>query len=88
VKEIGAVLESADLDDLEELLGVRPADWQEGDARLERFVLADDGSRDRDLVRIFYRRNFRYLMLLGPAGSAIARHNPIPAFEITGPHSS
>ncbi len=86
--EIGAACESADLDDLEELLGVRPADWQEGDARLERFVLADDGSRDRDLVRIFYRRNFRYLMLLGPAGSAIARHNPIPAFDFTGPHSS
>ena len=79
--EIGAAVESANLDELEGLLGVRPADWQEGDALLERFVLEDDGRHDRELVRIFYRRSFRSLMLLGPAGSAIARHNPIPGLR-------
>ena len=44
-----------------------------GDERLERFVLEDEGRHDRELVQLFYRRNFRYLMLCGPAGSAIAR---------------
>jgi aminoglycoside phosphotransferase (APT) family kinase protein len=76
--EIGAQVEDANLDDLEPLLGLRPKSWQEGDTLLERFVLEDGGRHDREILRILHRRNFRYLMLLGPAGSAIARHNPIP----------
>jgi aminoglycoside phosphotransferase (APT) family kinase protein len=79
--EIGAQVENANLDDLEPLLGVRPKNWQEGDALLERFVLEDEGRHDDEILRILHRRNFRYSMLLGPAGSAIARHNPIPEFE-------
>jgi hypothetical protein len=79
--EIGPAVEAADLDDLEELLGHRPANWQEGDAQLERYVLEDAGRHDRELARIFYRRNFRSLWRLGPEGSAIARHNPIPGFD-------
>jgi hypothetical protein len=80
--EIGDAIEQADLDDLEPLLGHRPASWQEGDAALERFVLEDDGRHDAELVRLFHRRTWRALMLLGPAGSAIARHNPIPGFGL------
>ena len=80
--EIGAAVEEANLDDLAPLLGARPATWQEGDAALERFVLADDGRHDEALVRLFHRRTCRYLMLCGPAGSAIARHNPIPEFRV------
>jgi hypothetical protein len=83
--EIGGAVEQANLDDLERLLGHRPSDWQEGDAALERFVLADDGHHDAALVRLFHRRTSRYLMLLGPAGSAIARHNPIPDFRAPSP---
>jgi len=79
--EIGTQVEDANLDDLEPLLGLRPKDWREGDALLERFVLDDEGRHDHEILRILHRRNFRYLMLLGPAGSAIARHNPIPEFE-------
>ena len=56
--------------------------WQEGDAALERFVLEDDGSADEALVRLFHARTWRYLMLCGPEGSAIARHNPIPDFRV------
>jgi hypothetical protein len=78
--EIGEAIERADLDDLEPLLGHRPASWREGDAALERFVLADDGRHDAELVRIFHRRLRRQLMLLGPSGSAIARHIPLPGF--------
>ncbi len=79
--EIGDAVTAADLDDLEPLLGARPATWQQGDAALERFVLDDaDGRHDEDLLRLFHRRTRRALMLLGPDGSAIARHNPIPGF--------
>jgi hypothetical protein len=80
-EEIGAAVDEANLDDLETLLGVRPATWQEGDAALERFVLEDEGRHDEALIRLFHRRTTRYLMLCGPAGSAIARHNPIPDFK-------
>jgi aminoglycoside phosphotransferase (APT) family kinase protein len=80
--EIGVEIEAADLDDLEPLLGHRPPDWQTGDDLLERFVLEDVGRHDRELLRIFHRRNARASSSLGPVGSAIARHNPIPAFEI------
>ena len=79
--EIGEAVVQANLDDLAELLGTRPATWQEGDAVLERFVLEDDGSHDEALIRLFHRRTWRYLMLCGPKGSAIARHNPIPDFS-------
>ncbi len=80
--EIGREVEQANLDDLEALLGTRPASWQEGDAALERFVLEDEGRHDEELVRLFHRRTWRYLMLCGPKGSAIARHNPIPDFRV------
>ena len=80
--EIGAAVDEANLDDLEPLLGFRPATWQEGDAALERFVQEDDGSADEALVHLFHARTWRYLMLCGPEGSAIARHNPIPDFRV------
>jgi hypothetical protein len=80
--EIGSVVDEANLGDLEPLLGHRPATWQEGDAALERFVLEDDGHHDEELVQLFHRRTRRCLMLCGPAGSAIARHIPIPNFRI------
>lgn len=79
--EIGDAIEQANLDDLEPLLGFRPRGWQEGDAALERFIFDDEGRHDEALVRLFHRRTSRALMLLGPAGSAIARHNPIPGFR-------
>ncbi|MBW2361014.1 MAG: phosphotransferase family protein, partial [Deltaproteobacteria bacterium] len=80
--EIGAALEAANLDDLAALLGKRPLDWREGDAALERFVQDDDGRHDAALVRLFHRRTHRSQMLLAPADSAMARHQPIPGFGI------
>jgi aminoglycoside phosphotransferase (APT) family kinase protein len=84
-QEIGSAVEEADLDDLHGLLGRRPTSWQEGDAELEGFVLADagDGRHDEDLVQLFHRRNLRAQMLLGPPGSAMARHLPIQRFDST-----
>ena len=81
--EIGAALASADLDDLQSLLGKRPANWHEGEEELERFVLADAqvGTYDRALVPLFYRRNRRAQLLLGPEGSAMTRHFPAQRFN-------
>jgi hypothetical protein len=80
VEEIGSECTDADLDDLRELLGRRPATWQDGDAALERFVLADDGAHDAELVVLFHRRLWRAHQQLGPAGSAMTRHLPIQRF--------
>lgn len=76
--EIGAATEAADLDDLRPLLGHRPNSAADGERELQDFVLADaDGRHDRALVELFHRRNLRAQMLLGPANSAMTRHNPI-----------
>jgi len=81
--EIGDEVSDDDLDDLHRLLGHRPASWLDGEAELERFVLAhDDTSRyDEPLVALFHRRHLRAQMLLGPAGSAMAHHARIQAFH-------
>ncbi|WP_331767557.1 phosphotransferase family protein [Embleya sp. NBC_00896] len=73
--EIGRECAEADLDDLAAVLGHRPGTWQEGDAALEAFVLADDGRSDHVLVRLFHRRLWRAHQLLGPAGSAMTTHH-------------
>jgi hypothetical protein len=80
--EIGEGVVEADLDDLHALLGRRPPSWQEGEAELERYVLADAGRHDAQLVPLFHRRLQRAQMLLGPAGSAMTRHLPIQRFEV------
>lgn len=83
--EIGDAVSEADLDDLHQLLGHRPASWLEGEAELERFVLADDtGEHDEALVPLFHKRNLRAQALLGPAGSAMASHATIQRFEVGG----
>jgi aminoglycoside phosphotransferase (APT) family kinase protein len=81
--EIGDGLAEADLDDLHQLLGHRPENWHEGDAELERFVLADAqrGEHDERLVRLFHRRNLRVHMQLGPAGSSMVAHYPTQPFR-------
>lgn len=77
VDEIGRACAEADLDDLVPLLGRRPRTWQEGDAALEEFVLADDGRSDEALVPLFHRRLWRAHQMLGPAGSAMTTHHAL-----------
>jgi aminoglycoside phosphotransferase (APT) family kinase protein len=74
--EIGEVLDDADIDDVHQLLGRRPADWREAERELERFVMidADTGRFDEALTLLFHRRHLRTHMALGPAGSSMARH--------------
>jgi hypothetical protein len=81
--QIGDAVVAADLDDLHDLLGSRPATWADGDADLERFVLADatTGEHDEDLIRLFHRRNLRIHMQLGPEGSKMVAHFPTQPFR-------
>ncbi len=74
--EIGDALAAADLDDLHALLGHRPDSWLEGEAELERFVLANAHTHryDEQLLGLFHKRHLRAQMTLGPAGSAMTRH--------------
>ncbi len=73
-------MEEQDLDDLQRLLGHRPEGWAAGEAELERFILADGGAHDEELVVLMHRRWSRYKALMGPAGSAMATHLPIQPF--------
>ena len=77
IDEIGERVVAADLDDLAPLLGHRPSSWSEGEAELERFVLADRGEHDDRLIELFHRRLHRARMLNGPAGSWITRHRSV-----------
>lgn len=81
--EIGDAVLAANLDDVHQLLDVRYDTWPEAEVALERYVLDQnaDGSQDEALVVHFHKRNLRLQMLNGPAGSAMARHNPIQPFR-------
>ena len=74
--QIGAEVVDQDRADIATLTG-RPAPmrWDECEAELELFVLADDGAHDRELVALFNRRWRRYKALMGPQGSAMATHH-------------
>lgn len=52
-----------------------PHSWDECEAELEQFVLADNGAHDVQLVKLFNRRWRRFKALMGPAGSAMAAHH-------------
>jgi hypothetical protein len=73
---IGAAVVDEDRADVAALTGrPAPAGWDECEAELERFVLADDGAHDRELVALFNRRWRRSKALMGPPGSAMATHH-------------
>jgi len=81
--EIGAELDRQDVEDVAELLGSRPADWNDATARLEAFVLedADTGRHDAALAVLLHKRNLRRHMALGPAGSTMTRHYQCQRFD-------
>lgn len=81
--ELGDAVEGDDLDDLHRVLGKRPENWWEGDAELERFVIADreTGAHDEALLWLFHRRNLRVHLLLGPPGSKMVAHYPTQRFD-------
>ncbi len=72
-------IDTADLDDIEELLGARPADRAAGDEALERFVLAAGPGQDATLVALLHRRVMRQLLLIEPmlTGERIGHVTPL-----------
>jgi hypothetical protein len=77
VDEIGAHVVAADIEETCRLTGTAPSTWEQSEAELERFVLADSGTHDTELVEIFHRRLHRARMLNGPSGTWITRHRDI-----------
>lgn len=77
----GRAMEQATFDDVEALLGTRPASWAQSEQMLEDFVLADNGAHDLELIQLFNRKLQRAQSLNGPVGSAMSRHNPIQRFD-------
>jgi hypothetical protein len=75
--EIGSFLAECDIDEVAAIVGRRPSDWADAERMLEAFVLEAETGYDADLIRLFHRRLERQRFLLGPDGSAIARHLPI-----------
>jgi len=75
--EIGSSLAEQDADDVATVLGHRPSTWEEAELELERFVRRVGAEWDVPLIRLFHRRLERQRALLGPPGTAIARHIPL-----------
>ena len=84
VHELGEAIGAGDLDDLAPLLGRRPASWNAGEAELERFVLADGGEHDAELIALFYRRHCRQQQLLGPPESRTSALRPVTPIRVPG----
>ena len=78
--QIGAEVLDQDRADVAALTHRAPGGWDECEAELERFVLADEGRHDEDLVVLFNRRWRRYKALMGPPGSAMAEHHTMQPF--------
>ncbi|MEO8694790.1 MAG: phosphotransferase [Acidimicrobiales bacterium] len=63
----GPAFEHDNVSEVAEILGHRPATWQQAEVELEAFVLAAGPEHDAALVRLFYRRLAREAALLHPA---------------------
>jgi hypothetical protein len=59
VDRYGAAFDRAYLDDVERLLGTRPSDVQDAEARLEAFVHSAGPEFDETLMRLFHRRELQ-----------------------------
>lgn len=66
VNEYAHAIDAADLDDIRDLLGSRPADRAEGDQTLEKFVRTAAPHHDPALIALLHRRVMRQLLLMEP----------------------
>jgi len=65
-------MESSELDDLEAILGYRPATIAHAQAALERLISEAGPELDAQLVRYFYRHFIRQEAMLEPAMGEMA----------------
>jgi aminoglycoside phosphotransferase (APT) family kinase protein len=79
VDRYGPAIAASDLDDVEALLGTRPADWAASDAALEAFVLDAGPEHDVALLQLFVRSTLRRLLLMEPilTTGRISRIDPL-----------
>ena len=63
---LGPAIEAADLDDVAEVLGYRPASWREADQELEELVLESASDLDAELIDYFHRRLLRQESMIDP----------------------
>lgn len=79
VIEYAHAIDVADLDDLEPLLGSRPADRATGDEALEQFVRTAGPHHDSALIALLHRRVMRQLLLIEPllTGGRIGHVTPL-----------
>ncbi|WP_082957655.1 phosphotransferase [Mycobacterium sp. E802] len=76
VDEIGAELDTAELDDLAEVLGSRPRP-EDADAELIRLINDAGPDREEVLVRLLDRRAQRCHLSMASASSLMLRHPPL-----------
>ncbi|OBG97375.1 aminoglycoside phosphotransferase [Mycobacterium sp. E136] len=79
VSEYAHAVDAADLDDIADLLGSRPADRAEGDKVLEEFVRSAEPHHDSALIALVHRRVMRQLLLMEPllTGGRIGHVTPL-----------
>lgn len=79
VSEYTHAVDSADLDDIERLLGSRPADRTAGDEALEEFIRTAEPHHDPALIALLHRRVMRQLLLIEPllTGGGIGHVTPL-----------
>ena len=66
-EQIGAEIVDENRADVAALAPRSSSDWDESEAELERFVLADEGVHDVQLVHLFNRHSRRFKALMGPS---------------------
>ncbi|OBB47417.1 phosphotransferase family protein [Mycobacterium sp. 852002-51961_SCH5331710] len=79
VSEYAHAIDAADLDDIADLLGIRPADRKEGDEVLEGFVRTAQPHHDSAFIALLHRRVMRQLLLMEPllTGGRIGHVTPL-----------
>jgi len=66
VAEYAHAIETADLDDIADLIGVRPAIRAAGDQALEEFIHTASPEHDEALITLLHRRVMRQLLMMEP----------------------
>lgn len=77
-------IEAADLDDIQDLLGSRPADRAESDETLEKFVRTAAPQHDPALIALLHRRVMRQLLLMEPLLTGGRIGHVAPLTELLG----
>ncbi|EHI13360.1 phosphotransferase [Mycolicibacterium thermoresistibile] len=84
VAEYARAVEAADLDDLADLLGTRPADRAAGDQALEEFIHTASPEHDAALITLLHRRVMRQLLMMEPLLTGGRIVHVMPLDELLG----